>query len=115
MVTDEELREEQKAFEKSRRRGRGFAGMDPERHRQISSRGGKAAHEKGTAREFTPEEAQRAGRMGGLKVSRNASHMAEIGRRGGAAGKSRSRRRHSRDAHIRCPLCAPLACEMAGK
>ena len=42
---------------------RGFASMDPERQRQIASEGGKAAHEKGTAHEFTSEEARRAGSM----------------------------------------------------
>lgn len=41
--------------------GRGFAGMDPERQREISSEGGRAAHEKGTAHEFTSEEARIAG------------------------------------------------------
>jgi general stress protein YciG len=40
---------------------RGFASMDPERQRAIASKGGKAAHEKGTAHEFTSEEARRAG------------------------------------------------------
>ncbi|UUZ47719.1 KGG domain-containing protein [Massilia sp. B-10] len=39
---------------------RGFASMDPERQREIASEGGKAAHEKGTAHEFTSEEARRA-------------------------------------------------------
>ena len=39
---------------------RGFASMDPERQRQIASEGGKAAHEKGTAHEFTSEEAREA-------------------------------------------------------
>ena len=33
--------------------GRGFASMDPQRQREIASEGGKAAHEKGTAHEFT--------------------------------------------------------------
>lgn len=42
---------------------RGFASMDPERQREIASEGGKAAHEKGTAHEFTSEEARRAGSM----------------------------------------------------
>jgi uncharacterized protein len=42
---------------------RGFASMDPERQRAIASEGGKAAHEKGTAHEFTSEEARRAGSM----------------------------------------------------
>lgn len=49
----------------SRRTGRGFAGMDPERQRQIASEGGRAAHAQGTAHEFTPEEAREAGRKGG--------------------------------------------------
>jgi len=44
---------------------RGFASMDPEKQREIASQGGKAAHEKGTAHEFTPEEAREAGRKGG--------------------------------------------------
>ena len=50
---------------KSGSSNRGFASMDPQRQRQIASEGGKAAHEKGTAHEFTPEEARRAGRKGG--------------------------------------------------
>jgi general stress protein YciG len=44
---------------------RGFASMDKERQREIASKGGKAAHAKGTAHEFTPEEARAAGRKGG--------------------------------------------------
>jgi hypothetical protein len=62
---------------------RGFASMDEQKQRQIASKGGKAAHEKGTAHEFTPEEARAAGRKGGEVVSQNRSHMAEIGRKGG--------------------------------
>jgi len=42
---------------------RGFASMDPEKQREIASEGGKAAHEKGTAHEFTSEEAREAGRQ----------------------------------------------------
>jgi hypothetical protein len=41
--------------------GRGLAGMDPERQREIASQGGQAAHAKGDAHEFTSEEARRAG------------------------------------------------------
>jgi hypothetical protein len=52
--------------EKVESRGRGFAGMDKDRQRQISSEGGKAAHQKGTAHEFGPEEAREAGRKGGM-------------------------------------------------
>jgi general stress protein YciG len=44
---------------------RGFAAMDQEKQRAIASKGGKAAHAKGTAHEFTPEEARAAGRKGG--------------------------------------------------
>ncbi|MBY0239007.1 MAG: hypothetical protein K2X55_06815 [Burkholderiaceae bacterium] len=42
---------------------RGFASMDPARQREIAAQGGRAAHQKGTAHEFTPEEARRAGSM----------------------------------------------------
>jgi general stress protein YciG len=62
---------------------RGFASMDAEKQREIASKGGKAAHEKGTAHEFTSEEAREAGRKGGEAVSQNREHMAEIGREGG--------------------------------
>lgn len=41
---------------------RGFASMDPEKQRAIASKGGKASHARGTAHEFTSEEASRAGR-----------------------------------------------------
>lgn len=52
-----------------RKERRGFASMSPERQREIASKGGRAAHEKGTAHEWTPEEARHAGRKGG-QVSR---------------------------------------------
>jgi hypothetical protein len=69
---------------------RGFASMDPERQRQIAREGGKAAHIKGTAHEFSPEEARNAGRKGGETVSRDREHMAEIGRKGGrSSGNNR--------------------------
>jgi len=42
---------------------RGFASMDPDQQREIASEGGKAAHAAGTAHEFTPEEARKAGSM----------------------------------------------------
>jgi hypothetical protein len=64
---------------------RGFASMDPAKKREIASRGGRAAHEKGTAHEFTPDEARQAGKKGGERVSQNRNHMASIGRRGGEA------------------------------
>jgi general stress protein YciG len=55
-------------------RNRGFASMDPQRQREIASQGGKAAHAKGTAHEFTSEEARRAGSMShGNRQSASAS------------------------------------------
>lgn len=41
---------------------RGFASMDEDKQREIASKGGKAAHEKGTAHEFDSEEAREAGK-----------------------------------------------------
>lgn len=49
----------------TRKSRRGFASMDKNRQREIASKGGRAAHRKGTAHEFTSEEARRAGRKGG--------------------------------------------------
>jgi general stress protein YciG len=71
---------------------RGFASMSPERQREIASKGGRAAHEKGTAHEWTAEEARQAGRKGGETVSRDRAHMAAIGREGGGARGARNRR-----------------------
>ena len=64
--------------------------MDPARQRDIASKGGKAAHAKGTAHEWTADEARRAGRKGGEVVSRDRAHMEAIGRAGGEArGRAR--------------------------
>lgn len=48
-----------------KKRPRGFAAMDPERRREVTRKGGLAAHQKGTAHEWTSEEARIAGRKGG--------------------------------------------------
>ncbi|HYD51513.1 MAG TPA: KGG domain-containing protein [Gemmatimonadaceae bacterium] len=69
----------------SRRSNRGFASMDPSKQKEIASKGGRAAHAKGTAHEFDSGEAREAGRKGGMAVSRNREHMAMIGRKGGEA------------------------------
>ena len=72
--------------------------MDPARQREIASQGGKAAHAKGTAHEFTSEEARRAGSMshgnrqsasagsGGPSASASAKggRSAQGGNRGGS-------------------------------
>jgi general stress protein YciG len=55
----------------------------PEEARVAGSKGGRAAHEKGSAHEFTSEEAKAAGRKGGETSSQDRNHMAEIGREGG--------------------------------
>jgi general stress protein YciG len=57
---------------------RGFASMDRAKQREIASKGGKAAHQKGTAHEWTSEEARDAGRKGGI-----ASHQRRREQAGG--------------------------------
>jgi|SRR5690242_8523067 len=68
---------------------RGFASMNPEKQREIARKGGRAAHEKGTAHEFTADEARAAGRKGGERVSANREHMSRIGRLGGKSSATR--------------------------
>ncbi len=69
---------------------RGFASMDQSKQREIASKGGRAAHAKGTAHEFTSDEARVAGRKGGETVSRDRAHMSAIGREGGhSRGRTR--------------------------
>jgi general stress protein YciG len=46
--------------------------MDPERKREIASEGGRAAHRKGTAHQWTRDEARDAGRKGGLAKKRGS-------------------------------------------
>jgi hypothetical protein len=53
---------------------RGFAAMDPERQREIASAGGRAAHEKGAAHQFTAREA----RLAGLKSRALAAESAAL-------------------------------------
>ncbi len=68
---------------------RGFAAMSPERQRAIASKGGKAAHEKGTSHKFSAADASAAGKKGGSTVSSDRAHMAEIGRKGGLAARTK--------------------------
>lgn len=62
---------------------RGFASMDRAKQREIASKGGKAAHQKGTAHEWTSEEARDAGRKGGI-----ASHQRRREQMGGTSSDS---------------------------
>jgi uncharacterized protein len=74
---------------------RGFAAMDQQRQKEIASKGGKTAHAKGTAHEFTSEEAAEAGRKGGHAAhAKGTAHeftseeAAKAGRKGGRASHS---------------------------
>ena len=69
---------------------RGFASMDDDKQREIASKGGKAAHEKGSAHEFNSEEAREAGRKGGHAAHEkgtahefDSEEAREAGRKGG--------------------------------
>jgi general stress protein YciG len=52
---------------------RGFASMDHDKQREIASKGGKAAHEKGTAHKFDSKEASKAGKKGGESHGKGSS------------------------------------------
>jgi general stress protein YciG len=76
---------------------RGFASMSEEERREIASKGGKAAHEQGTAHEFDSEEAKKAGHKGGISQGQenNPGNFAndrekarDAGRKGGEASRS---------------------------
>ena len=75
---------------------RGFASMDRSKQREIASKGGKAAHQKGTAHEWTSEEAREAGRKGGMASHRRKqegqeSESASADRQGGEDTSERVR------------------------
>ena len=50
----------------TRKERRGVASMSAEKQREIASKGGRAAHQKGTAHEWSSDEAREAGRKGGM-------------------------------------------------
>ena len=83
---------------------RGFASMDPARQREIASRGGRAAHEKGTAHEWSANEAREAGRKGGVTVSQDRDHMAAIGREGGESRSAAARQARQRTPDREVPM-----------
>ena len=68
---------------------RGFARLSRKRRQEIASLGGQAAHAKGTAHKFTPEEARQAGKKGGRSVSADIPHMMRIGKLGGESRRSK--------------------------
>ena len=67
---------------------RGFASMDRAKQREIASKGGKAAHQKGTAHEWTSEEAREAGRKGGMASHRRKLQAREAAGTGAVADMS---------------------------
>ena len=75
---------------------RGFASMDAQKQREIASKGGRAAHEKGTAHEFDSSEAKAAGRKGGrVAHERGTAHeftSQEARTAGRKGGQSRGKR-----------------------
>ncbi|MBI3984665.1 MAG: hypothetical protein HY344_01830 [Candidatus Levybacteria bacterium] len=53
---------------------KGFTKMireNPQKQKDIASKGGRAAHQRGTAHEWTSEEAKAAGRLGGRSKSQD--------------------------------------------
>ena len=78
---------------------RGFASMDPQRQREIASEGGRAAHEKGTAHEFTSEEAREAGRKGGMARSANRRKAMESSSSHASGSNSGSSHGNSGSSH----------------
>jgi uncharacterized protein len=77
---------------------RGFASMDRSKQKEIASKGGKAAHQKGTAHEWTSEEAREAGRKGGIashqrrraRMTEAPSGMSAVGTTGSVAANEPS-------------------------
>ena len=65
-------------MEGTRKERRGFASMTPEKQREIASKGGRAAHEQGTAHEWTSDEARAAGRKGGQSSRGGRGMLAPI-------------------------------------
>ncbi len=50
-------------------RARGLAAMSPEKRREIASKGGRTSQARGTAHQWTPEEASVAGKKGSARYA----------------------------------------------
>jgi general stress protein YciG len=64
---------------------RGFASIDEASRREMARKGGRIAHQRGTAHEWTPEEARAAGRKGGGVLLRSGDDGRNSRLRGAAA------------------------------
>ena len=76
---------------------RGFASMDRSKQREIASKGGKAAHQKGTAHEWTSEEAREAGRKGGMASHRRKQEQQQGSDSGESGGGGQNMNENPRD------------------
>ncbi len=75
-----QVREEDKmVLHSNDRRARGLAAMSPERRREIASKGGRTSQARGTAHQWTAEEASAAGKKGSARYALRRAEM------GGAA------------------------------
>src|SRR5712692_7338942 len=88
---------------------RGFAAMNQEKQRAIASKGGKAAHAKGTAHEFTPEEARAAGRKGGQAAHAKGTAHEFTSEEARVAGRKGGQTSHGEPG----PMNAPTASRQA--
>jgi uncharacterized protein len=68
--------------DESAKKPRGFATMSKADVARFGARGGKAAHAKGVAHEFTSEEASAAGRIGGKVTQERKREMKNVNRKG---------------------------------
>lgn len=76
--TNMNLSDDSVTTQRNSRGQQGFASMDKSRQREIASKGGKAAHQQGTAHEWTSAEAKAAGRKGGQSRSSSNSEVLDL-------------------------------------
>jgi general stress protein YciG len=84
---------------------RGFASMDKEKQKEIASKGGRAAHEKGTAHEFNSNEASAAAKKGherGTAHEFTPDEARVAGRKGGLA-RAMNRGKNGSEAGMESP------------
>jgi general stress protein YciG len=71
-----QVREEDKmVLHSNDRRARGLAAMSPERRREIASKGGRTSQARGTAHQWTAEEASAAGKKGSARYALRRAEM----------------------------------------
>jgi uncharacterized protein len=95
---------------------RGFASMDKTKQREIASKGGRAAHEKGTAHEFTSVEAATAAKSGherGTAHEFTPEEARVAGRKGGMA-RAANRTKSGGASNPAEAAAAPAASEYLG-